>query len=85
MKISQREARRLRKRVNELEYAETKRRQSWSQEWPGGIHIASTSPSADVLAATRTARRLGHAVVVVLDNDGASVRLMALQHPDSGI
>jgi hypothetical protein len=86
MKISQREARRLRKRVTELEAAETKRRRTWSQEWPGGVQIAATSPTESVLTAIRTARKLGHAVVATVDGDNDTfVRFTALRHPDSGI
>jgi hypothetical protein len=66
-RISQREARRLRQRVEELEIAEVRRRRGWSADYPGGVHIASVEYSADhrLLVAIGTARRLGHAVVVV--------------------
>lgn len=64
-KISQREARRLRKRVDELEGEIKKQRSNWSTDWPGGVHIATvdfTSASLEI-AKIQTARRLGHAVV----------------------
>lgn len=79
--ISQREARRLRKRVDTLESVLTNQRRSYGQEWVGGVDIGrftfSTSFHADVI---RTARRLGHAVVAVGD-DTDTVRFIALPHP----
>jgi hypothetical protein len=41
--ISQREARRLRKRVQELENQERLRRSRWSSEYPGGTNITTLS------------------------------------------
>ena len=37
--ISQREARKLQKRVRELEEAESLRRANWRSEWPGGVNV----------------------------------------------
>jgi hypothetical protein len=77
--ISQREARQLRKRVQELEAREDARRRRWSQEWFGGVNICSaTWEKNDVIpTAIRTARLLGHAVVA-LGDDGGQIRFMAL-------
>lgn len=76
--ISQREARRLRKRVQELEELLTRERRTWGAEYPGGVNIASAAYGKDttVNAAVMTARKLGHAVVCVADD--ASVRFYAL-------
>lgn len=65
MKISQREARRLKKRVQELEKEINAQRASWSSDWPGGVHIATAEADmlATICARLETARRLGHAVV----------------------
>jgi len=79
-RISQREARRLRQRVQLLEAAEMKRRRSWSMDWPGGVNVETLTLQPSSAAIVRTARRLGHAVVVVIDN-GDTARLMALPHP----
>jgi hypothetical protein len=70
--IAQREARRLRKRVNVLEAAQRDRERRWSASWPGGTVIATAKWDANVLVpvAIRTARALGHAVVVTADDDG---------------
>lgn len=67
MKISQREARRLRKRVYELEAQEETRRRYWGMQYPGGSNIASITlgNSHEAVVAVRTARRLAHAVVAV--------------------
>lgn len=68
MKISQQRARALRKRVNELEAQLRTMRSNWREDWPSGIHILAAN-KGDVIAeedlvAVRTARRLGHAVIV---------------------
>lgn len=66
MKISQREARALKRRVLQLEQIEERRRAVWSREYPGGTHIASEPNSNHYArAAIATARKLGHAVVAI--------------------
>ena len=77
--ISQREARRLRKRVAALEAAENARRNLWVQEWPRGVEIVRAQFASDgqVTTAIRTARALRHAVVALADAEGM-VRFMAL-------
>jgi hypothetical protein len=77
--ISQREARRLKRRVYELEREEDQRRNAWTQEWPHGVHIGETKFTADsgLIGAIRTARKLKHAVVVSCDENGL-VRFHAL-------
>lgn len=64
MKISQREARRMKKRLVELEQMEDRRRQSWRSDYPGGVNLVNIVAQSDVHAMIRTARKLGHAVVV---------------------
>lgn len=64
MKISQREARRLKKRVAELEALREKERSSWVREYPGGVHLGSWTPAEWLFASIKTARRLGFPVVV---------------------
>ena len=44
--ISQREARRLLKRVTELERKESTRANAWVSDWPGGVHIATVTHEA---------------------------------------
>lgn len=86
MKISQREARRLRKRVAELEGVLKAQRASWTSTYPGGVHIETvdfSSAENPALIAVSTARRLDHAVVCV--NDGKSLRLHALPHYKAGL
>ena len=78
MTISQREARRLRKRVEELESLENKRRRSWVTEYPGGVYLASSSPAPHIHAMVKTARKLGHAVVVTAHNDNGEIQFYAL-------
>ena len=73
MKISQREARRLRKRVDELEQRERERFARWATTYPGGTNFHTFAVDKESAAAIRVARTLGHAVVVLIDN---SDRLM---------
>lgn len=84
--ISQREARRLWKRVGELERQIQDQRKAWSQEYFGAREIGSATFAAESHEPTaiRVARKLGHAVVVV-GNDTQTIRFMALPHPDSKV
>lgn len=79
MKISQREAMRLKKRVSDLEANLKHQRNSWSSDWPGGVNIATLTIPETSYEVIRTARKLGHAVVVVND-DRQSVRFMAVKN-----
>ena len=64
--ISQTEARRLRKRVVELERTLSLQRCSWVREYPGGIHLGTITRVRDWLnGRIEGARLLKHAVVVV--------------------
>ena len=83
VKISQREARRLSKRVNELETILERQRKTWSQDWFGGVEIARITYDDKwhaIPTSVRTARKLNHAVVVVGD-DGGLLRFVALPQP----
>lgn len=68
--ISQREARRFKKRVQELEYILANERRTWGVEYPGGVHIGSAPYKKDesLNTAVMTARKLKHAVVAVADD-----------------
>ena len=50
-KISQREARQLRKRVAELERQISNQRHAWAAEWPGGVHLCSIAVTSAERAA----------------------------------
>lgn len=92
-KISQRDARRYMRRVAFLERVLDSERRRWSNEYLGGADIGSieglTEADEDTNAATataiRTARMLGHAVVVAVDKKGPILRVVALPHPDSEV
>lgn len=68
-RISQREAHRLRKRVIALEARDHGRLKRWASAWPGGTMITSwdCAEGNAALVTVRTARMLGHAVVVVAE------------------
>lgn len=77
--ITQKEARSLRARVAELEGILQDQRRHWRADWPQGVNIATVAGASDqepALVAVRTARRLGHAVVVV--DNGPRLALLAL-------
>ena len=81
--ISQREARRLRKRVADLENFIMITQNSYAREYPGGIHIGMFQFDSDDhrASAVYTARRLDHAVVVVADGN-KRFNLYAIKHDD---
>lgn len=83
-RFSQREARRLRKRVDELESQIRKQHNNWSSDWPGGVHIGSISWAARDITVARieTARKLGHAVVATDADDGKRIEFRALPLPE---
>ncbi len=67
--ISQREARRLKKRVRELEASQDRLRDYWRGDWPGTVLLRLDDPSPQLLATVTTARKLHHAVCVTAIND----------------
>lgn len=69
-KISQREARKLRKRVQELEKRNEQNANAWAREYIGGVHMDTVSVSNVSHAICRTARRLGRALVVIPGDNG---------------
>lgn len=81
-RISQREARRLRKEVVQLREIEDKRRRSWSADYPGGVNLVNVVVQPDVHAIIKTARKLGHAVVVTNYGDNTA-QFYALPHPSA--
>lgn len=62
---------------------EDRRRRVWAQEYVGATEIARATFTTEAIAPTvvRTARKLGHAVVVVGD-DGQTLRFLALPWPE---
>jgi hypothetical protein len=77
--ISQREARRLKLRVQELERAFWMQRKTWSADYVGGVHLASVIVPTVEATMVRTARKCKHAVVVTVE-DNNTLRLFALPH-----
>lgn len=65
MKISQREARRMRKQLAVLEEMEGERRRRWASDYPGGTHIRTMAAHPEDFVAVTTARKLGHACIVM--------------------
>jgi hypothetical protein len=63
-RISQREARRMRKELRELRERDVARVRAWSKDYVGGVCIVTMEAGDVALTAIRTARALGHAVVV---------------------
>jgi hypothetical protein len=61
--ISQREARKLKKRVEELEQRERARISRYSSDFPGGIHVQTLNLNEVPAARLQTAAKLEHALV----------------------
>lgn len=76
--ISQREARRLQKRVQELLQAEQSRLRTWTGSYPGGVNIESLTISDVSYAKLDIAKRLGYALVVTVDSSN-SIRIHAVR------
>jgi hypothetical protein len=88
--ISQREARRLQKRVADLERQIKGQRARWSADYVGGVEVyrITLDRSSHAPTAIRTARRVGHAVVALCDDQPSSedvIRFIALPHPSESI
>lgn len=79
MKISQREARRLKKRVEQLENELNGQRNAWARDYPGGTNIGRVDGVFLMAGKVGVARQLAHAVVAV--NDGENLLLYALPLP----
>lgn len=80
MIISQREARRLRKRVEELEHRERARRHRWSSDYPGGTNFCTVTLCDTAAAMVQTAQLLDHAIVARISGD--QLYLYALQQKE---
>lgn len=73
MRISQREAQRLRKRVAELERRDRERFQAWTKEYPDGVHLDTVALTSVEHAQFRTAAKLGFALVGKLDGENIMI------------
>jgi hypothetical protein len=79
-RISQAEARRMRRELDALKQRDRDRNKAWVIDYPGGAHLVTISyaSEADQVPTTiRTARKLGHAVVAV--DDGARIRFYGMK------
>jgi single-strand DNA-binding protein len=77
-KISQRAARRLQKRVAELEGRLSGLRRAWIRDYPGGVHLGTVHVCVEQFAAFHTASRLGFPLVATMPNSGA-IELYAMK------
>lgn len=73
MRISQREAQRLRRRVAELESQLSMRMTQWGTDMPSWTAIGREEATPVLHQAIRTARQLKHAVVSVESSDNQIV------------
>lgn len=79
MNISQREARRLKKRVAELERNHQANVLAWTRDYIGGVHVASVAADNVQMAQLRTAKRLGFAIVATVEWNGETVFFHAVK------
>lgn len=76
-KISQRQAQRDRKRLDEVEAILKRQKNRWATDWvPGWINIETLTVPDTAFAKIATARLLGHAIVISPDS-GNSIRFYA--------
>lgn len=69
--ITQAEARRLKRRVKELEDTIEGQRRKWVTDYPGGVSLGTVQLGDNWLRGRiEGVRLLGHAVVVTEDNNG---------------
>lgn len=79
--ISQREARALRKRVEELTNERNMQRRAWGRQYPGGVHLGTLGiDDTWFRGRIEGARLLGHAVIVTEESDG-KLKFFALPLP----
>lgn len=84
-RITQREARALRREVQTLRALVDAPRSWRGWEAACGVHISRIEgPSAALLTAVRTASRLEHAVVAIADDGPGVINLYALPLPKRG-
>lgn len=69
-KISQREARKLRKRVAELEKRNEQNASAWAREYIGGINVTTIATHDAPHAICKAVRKLGHALVAIPSDNG---------------
>lgn len=81
--ISQREARKLKRRVEDLECMIQRQRSTYVASYPGGVHLGVITSMMDdnTMAGVYTAQRLGHAVVATADG-AHKFNLYAIPHPE---
>jgi len=79
-RISQNDARAAIAEVSRLRKTLMDQRNVWARQWPGGVHIGTVTYTEPALVceAAITARKLGHAVVAIPQDDRKSVYLYAL-------
>ncbi len=80
MKISQREARRLKARVIQLEQQDRARRNGWIAEYPGIDIGRILNAESGIVSAIYTATKLDHAVIARVEGS-ASIRFFAERTP----
>lgn len=80
--ISQREARRLKARVEKLESIIKSQRARWHNEYPGGTHIGTLTRDRDWLSGRIEGARLMRHAVVVTETGSGKLDFYALPHPD---
>jgi hypothetical protein len=81
-KISQRAARWMQKRIEDLERERGRQRDRWASDWDQSwVNIETLTLSDSSYAKVKTARALKHAVIVLPAESGTVVRLYAERLP----
>jgi hypothetical protein len=76
--ISQREARRLKKRVEDLERERRQQVAAWTRDYPTGVNIETISLNDVEQATCNTAAILGHALVAKMSGTNLLIYAVAV-------
>lgn len=78
-KISQREARRLRKRVQELEATRNRELDAWKREYPGGRHCATFTTTPELQGRFWAFQSMQHVLVARYDHGDRQLYVYAIE------
>lgn len=76
MKISQREAQRMRKELRALHERDAARQRSWSSDYPGGVNIDTIAVNDCEWHIVMTAQKLGHFCIARASQNGKTELLI---------
>lgn len=79
--ISQAAARRLQRRVKELEVTISDMRNRYAQKYPGGTHVETLGLTDDEINVLRTCVKLNHTLIAKFNGDTYQLMIYAVRNP----